>query len=257
MNKKNSIADDYMDVDVAYLLGMIMARGTFHVERDIKRLLIQFPYQLMEVKGIPGSKLKFNQETEIRLSLDDVRRRINELLEVNVDLEKSAYEVILKATFTKNTMSWRNLRLLCGNKFTYNEFCMPEGMFDMPEDIQREFIRGIADASASPSDADRDQIGLQRIVIQFQNLNWILPIQVCKLLQENLGMNVQHILWGHPNIRTSSQVDESWAKEHRLRIYAEDFVPIGFNFKYNASLTLNCRKLLIYNNSISSCRDYI
>lgn len=236
MNKKNSIADDYMDVDVAYLLGMIMARGTFHVERDIKRLLIQFPYQLMEVKGIPGSKLKFNQETEIRLSLDDVRRRINELLEVNVDLEKSAYEVILKATFTKNTMSWRNLRLLCGNKFTYNEFCMPEGMFDMPEDIQREFIRGIADASASPSDADRDQIGLQRIVIQFQNLNWILPIQVCKLLQENLGMNVQHILWGHPNIRTSSQVDESWAKEHRLRIYAEDFVPIGFNFKYKQKI---------------------
>jgi len=85
INKKISTTDDYMDVDVAYLLGMIMVRGTFHIERDIKRLLIHFPYQLMEIKGIPGSKLKFNQETQIRLSLDDVRRRINELLEVNDD----------------------------------------------------------------------------------------------------------------------------------------------------------------------------
>ncbi|MBI4823611.1 MAG: hypothetical protein HY805_05215 [Nitrospirae bacterium] len=74
---------DYMDNDVAYLLGMIMVRGSFHVERDVKRLLIHFPYQLMEVKGLPDSKLKFNQETEIRLNLDDVRKRINELLEVN------------------------------------------------------------------------------------------------------------------------------------------------------------------------------
>lgn len=230
------LVDDYMDADVAYLLGMIMVRGTFHIERDIKRLLIHFPYQLMEVKGLPNSRLKFNQETEIRLSLEDVRRRINELLEVNVDSEKSTYEVTLKATFTKNTMSWRNLRLLCGNKFSYREFCIPEAMFDMPEDIQREFMRGIADASASPSDADRNQIGLQRIVIQFQYPNWILPIQVCRLLQENLGVNVQHILWGHPNTRTPGQAGESWAKEHRLRIYTEDFAPIGFNFKYKQKI---------------------
>lgn len=232
------LINDYMDNDVAYLLGMIMVRGTFHIKQDVRRLLIHFPYQLMEVRGLPSSKLKFNQETEIRLSLEDVRRRINELLEVNVDIERATNEVTLKAIFTKNTMSWRNLRLLCNNKVSYNEFVIPDVMFNMPKDIQREFIRGIADAGASPSYSDRDQVGLQRIVIQFQNPNWILPIQVCKILQENLEVNVQHILWGHPNIRTPDR-DEgsgSWAKEHRLRIYAEDFVSIGFNFGYKQKI---------------------
>lgn len=224
-----------MDPDVAYLLGMIMVRGTFHVERDIKRLIIQFPYYLMQIQGLPGGN-PIDQETAIRLSLDDVRRRINELLNVNIDLERANKEVILKATFTKNTMSWRNLRLLCNNLSNYSQFSIPEVMFDMPEVIQKEFIRGIVDNAASPSYADRDQVGLQRIVIQFQHPNWFLPIQVCRLLQEGLGIKVQHILWGHPNIRTSGQSGEAWAKEHRLRIYADNFAPIGFNFKYKQKI---------------------
>lgn len=238
------LTDDYMDNDVAYLLGMIFVRGTFQIDGDVRRLLIHFPYHLMEVRGLPGSTLKFEQETQIRLSLEDVRRRINELLEVNVDIERARNEVTLKATFTKNTMSWRNLRLLCNNKSNNSEFTVPDVMFNMPEDIQKEFIRGITDAAASPSYSDRDQIGMQRIVIQFQNPNWILPIQVCKLLQENLKVNVQHILWGHPNIRTpgkdegkiSGKSGETWAKEHRLRIYSDDFESIGFNFKYKQKI---------------------
>lgn len=246
------LIDDYMDNDVAYLLGMILVRGTFHIERDVRRLLIHFPYQLMEVKGLPNSKLRFNQENEIRLNLDDVRRRINELLEVNVDLEKANSEVILKATFTKNTMSWRDLRLLSGNKTNYSEFNIPDVMFDMPEDIQKEFIRGIADAASSPSFSDRDQIGLQRIVIQFQNPNWLLPIQVCRLLQEKLAVRVQHILWGHPNIRTSGQIGESWAKEHRLRIYAEEFASIGFNFKYKQKILEEMVKFNSKNKKVES-----
>jgi hypothetical protein len=248
MSKTILLLDDYMDNDVAYLLGMIMVRGTFHIERDVKRLIIHFPYHLMEVKGLPNSKLKFNQENEIRLSLDDVRRRINELLEVNVDIEKTGSEIVLKAIFTKNTMSWRNLMFLCNNKSSYNDFVIPKVMFEMPKDIQKEFVRGIADAAASPSYSDRDQAGLQRIVIQFQNSNWFLPIQVCKLLQENLNVNVQHILWGHPNVRTPNRKSgETWAKEHRLRIYAEDFKTIGFNFKYKQMIF---KELVEYNQKI-------
>jgi hypothetical protein len=225
-----------MDPDVAYLLGMIMVRGTFCIEKDVTRLLIHFPYRLMEVNPLPNSKLKFNQEKEIRLCLEDVRRRICELLEVDVEIERGSSEVILKAIFTKNTMSLRNLRLLCNNRTNYNEFVIPDVMFEMSEDIQKEFIRGMADAASSPSNSDRDQRDLQRIVIQFPHSNWILPIQVCKMLQENLGVNVQHILWGHPNVRTPEDKETNWTKEHRLRIFAEDFWKIGFNFEYKQKI---------------------
>lgn len=46
---------DYLDNDVAYLLGMIMMRGTFHVDGDIRRLIIQFPYKNVQVKSVPNS----------------------------------------------------------------------------------------------------------------------------------------------------------------------------------------------------------
>jgi hypothetical protein len=223
---------DYIDIDVAYLLGLIIGRGEFSEEGEIKRLLIHFPFELMHVKGPPESELEFDQETQIRLCLDDVRRRINELLEVNVDIERYPNEITLKAVFTKTTMAWRNLRMLCNYKNSYYEFELPQVIYNVSQDLQKEFIRGLADSSASPSYADRDQAGFQRIVIQFNNQNWKLPIQVCKLLQENLNVNVQHILFGHPNIRTSGQITSHWAKEHRLRIYADDFASIGFNFPY-------------------------
>lgn len=228
--------DDYMDNDVAYLLGLIMIRGTFHIEGDVRRLIIHFPYQLMEVQALPNSNLRFNQDEKIRLSLDDIRRRINELLDVNVDIERNKNVISLKAVFTKNTMSWRNLRLLCKNKTNFYEFEIPEVMYEMPEDIQKEFIRGIADAASSPSYSDRDQAGYQRVVFQFPYQNWQLPLQVCKLLQENLGIKVQHILWGHPNIRTPEEDQGHWAKEHRMRIYAEEFIKIGFNFEYKQEI---------------------
>jgi hypothetical protein len=228
---------DYMDNDVAYLLGLIIGRGVFSELGDTRRLLIHFPFELMQVRGIPGSRLRFDQKKEIRLCLDDARRRLNELLEVNVDIETAANEITLKAIFTKATMSWRNLKMLCYERLSFHEFEIPEILYQVPADLQVEFLRGIADSTASPSYSDRDQAGNQRIVLQFNNLNWRLPIQVCRLLQECLNVKVQHVLFGHPNIRTSSRrTSQQWAKEHRLRIFAEDFESIGFNFPYKQQI---------------------
>jgi hypothetical protein len=47
---------------------------------------------------------------------------------------------------------------------------------------------------------------------------------------------VQHILWGHPNLRDTRGRGKQWAKEHRIRIYAEHFVPIGFHFSFKRQI---------------------
>jgi len=41
-----------------------------------------------------------------------------------------------------------------------------------------------------------------------------------------LGIPIQYIGYGHPNIRGGKGT--SWAKEHQMKIYAEDFSSIGF-----------------------------
>jgi hypothetical protein len=229
--------DDYLDPDVAYLLGLITARGQFHVEGDIRRLVINFPYRVFNARPPEGSRLKFDIPTEMRLCLDDVRTRINELLEVNVSIVPSKFNTQLVAVFTKNTMSWRNLTTLLKHRASYEEFEVPEILFETPRDIQLEYARGFADASATPTDADHVQFGsanpkFYRIVLQVNHNNWLLPIQMCRLLQVNLNVSVQHILWGHPNLRDSGNKGKQWAKEHRMRIYAEDFLPVGFHFPF-------------------------
>ena len=233
--------DDYLDPDVAYLLGLITARGQFYVKDDVRRLIINFPFRLFDARPPKGSKLKFDIQTEMRLCLDDVRTRINELLEVNVNIIPSAHNTQLMAVFTKNTMGWRNLTTQLRHKSSYLEFeKVPPIIFETPRDIQLEYLRGFADASATPLRSDYAQFGdspkLHRIVLQVNNANWALPTQICRMLQVNLRVPVQHILWGHPNLRDPSDKGKSWAKEHRIRIYAENFLPVGFHFPFKQKI---------------------
>jgi len=223
---------DYIDTDVAYLVGMIVARGSFHQNGDTRRLVIQFPYRHDAMTPVPGSQLNIDRETALRLSLDSIRNRIAELLEVDLRVERKEHEVSLIAVFPKETIGWRDLRYITSRKWGYLDFEVPDVIFDAERDIQTEFLRGIADTSCEPSYADRDQSERQRIVIQVQFGNWILPIQLCRLLQEKLGVAVSNILWGHPNLRTSRGGGSGWAKETRIRIFAEAFEPIGFYFDY-------------------------
>jgi hypothetical protein len=233
--------DDYLDPDVAYLLGLITARGQFYVEGDVRRLVINFPYRLFTAKPPEGSKLNFDLRTQMRLCLDDVRTRINELLEVNVSIVPSKFNTQLVAVFTKNTMSWRNLTTLLQHRSSFQEFEVPPIIYEVPHDIQLEYARGFADASASPSRSDYEQYGgdspkFHRIVLQVNHENWLLPIQICRLLQVHLKVPVQHILWGHPNLRDSGNKGKQWAKEHRIRLFAEDFLAVGFLFPFKQQI---------------------
>jgi intein/homing endonuclease len=222
---------DYIDTDVAYLVGMIVARGSFHQDGDVRRLVIQFPYRHDAMTPLPDSQIEIDRETALRLSLDSIRARISELLEVNLRVVRKAHEVSLFAVFPRETIGWRDLRFITGAKSNYLEFDVPQIIFDSDSDIQKEFLRGIADTSCEPSYADRYHGERQRIVIQVQFGNWVLPIQLCKLLQEYLNIPVSNILWGHPNLRTPSG-GSGWTKETRIRIFAEAFEPIGFYFEY-------------------------
>jgi len=59
--KKNNF--DYIDTDVAYLVGMIVARGAFHQDGDVRRLVIQFPYRHDAMTPVPGSQISGDRET--------------------------------------------------------------------------------------------------------------------------------------------------------------------------------------------------
>lgn len=220
--------EDYMDEDVAYLVGLILVRGTLVEEGDIRRLSIEFPYKSLEATGVSTS---VNQRGALLLAVNSIRDRVNELLDVDLKVEDLNNSVVLSSVFTKNSMAWRNLKLILGNRVSYAEFQLNPVFYEVETNIRKELVRGVADATGfiRPSN---NYYGRHRIYFEINNANWHLPIQMCKLLQE-MSVGVQLIQWGHPNLREPERVDvdpenSTWAREHQIKVFPEEFESVGF-----------------------------
>ncbi|RLG16978.1 hypothetical protein DRN63_03510 [Nanoarchaeota archaeon] len=240
---------DYLDVDVAYLLGLLVARGEFSESGGVKRIVIEFPFRNLEVEGI---KEKIVQKDQILLSLRKVTRRINELTDMNVREEEREQAVYLIMETMKNTMFIRNLKALLKGKRSHYEFEIPEEIFQSTTDIQKEFLRGYADVAGSARWANRNKWGRCRVYLDILNPNWRLPVELCHLIQDFLRIPIDTITYGHPNIRDPNLVEykkgreDAWAREHQIKIFAEEFERIGFYMSHKQKVL---QELAEYNRS--------
>lgn len=222
----------FLDPDMAYLLGLIVGRGTIRETSGMRQLVIEYPFRSLDAKGIRKS---FDTKDKTLLSLDDTINRLGELTEVTPKkiVSQNAVSIVLEST--KNSLLWRNINKLLKGKASFREMEVPEIIYSAEEEIKKEFLRGVADVTGSIGTGGRDQAGRHRVYISILSENWKLPIQICKVLQDKpLDIPVNTIDWGHPNIRNGN-VEEykrgrehAWAREHQLKVYAEYFEPVGF-----------------------------
>lgn len=222
----------FLDPDMAYLLGLIVGRGTIREISGKRQLIIEYPFRNLVAKGITKS---FDAKDKILLSLDETINRLGELMEIMPRKVSSENSVSIVVESNKYGILWRNIDRLLLNKTSFREMEVPEILFTSSEDIKKEFLRGVADVTGSIGTGGRDQVGRHRVYISVLNDNWKLPIQICRLLQEDpLNIPVNTIDWGHPNIRNGNLKDydrgatQVWAREHQLKVYAEYFEKVGF-----------------------------
>ena len=230
---------DYLDADVAYLLGLIVARGEIMESSGVKRIIIEFPFRNLEVEGI---KKKVVQKDQILLSLRTVIRRVSELVDANIREEEKEQAVYLIIETMKNTMFLRNIRTLLDGKTSYYEFRIPKEIFLSFKDVQKEFLRGYADVAGSARWANRNRWGRCRVYLDVLNPNWYLPVELCRLIQDYLKIPVDTITYGHPNLRDPKMVEynkgrkEAWAREHQIKIFADEFEKIGFYMSHKQEI---------------------
>jgi len=229
---------DYLDEDVAYLLGLIVCRGKLIDAASIRTLTIEFPFKSLTA---PGVATTYDQPTQLALGSNKIRDRISELLGTTVSVISTRSKVTMTAHFLQNTIVWRDLKELLNGAKDYTNSAVPAEVFKAPTSIKREFVRGVVDGSAwlRPGTFFRDKtMGKRRVFIAIDNRNWQLPIQLCSLLQEHLNVSVGEILWGHPNLRdpTCRFPNRLQGREHQIRIFCEAFEPIGFNLEYKNQL---------------------
>jgi len=227
---------DIIDPDLAYLLGLIIGRGTIRVTNGHRQLIIEFPFRNLVAKGL---KSKYETKDKISASLDEIINRMGELTGITPHKRTTKTSVSITFDAIKNSYIWRIIDKLLKGKRSFREMEIPEPIFESDEDIKKELLRGIADVTGSIGLGGRDQVGRHRVYVSILYDNWKLPIQICKLLQDSpLRIPVMTIDWGHPNIRNGHMTrynrgsKEFWAKEHQLKIYAEYFEKIGFRIDH-------------------------
>ena len=243
--KRLSATDNYMDHDVAYLLGMVVGRGSMTETGNDRRLVIDFPYRALHAKGVSQS---FDQPTHLELAVYNIRNRIEQLVEAEFDtnITRSKCQFIMR--FGRKNTSWRNLRVITEGQTSYRASVVPQRILGAPEDIQKEFMRGLADVCGFVR-ASNHFHGAHRVYIQIPAQNWRLPVSLCRLLQVHLGVPVQLIQWNHPNTRIPNQTEKKLtSREHQLKIFAHAFVSVGFYVDYKqrileelAELNKDCR----------------
>ena len=226
----------FLDPDMAYLLGLIVGRGTIREVSGKRQLIIEYPFKNLTAKGISKT---FQAKDKILLSLDETINRLGELMEITPKKVTNENSVSIIIESNRYGILWRNIDRLLLNKRSFREMEIPYILFKASEDIKKEFIRGIADVTGSIGTGCRDQAGRHRVYISILNDNWKLPIQICNLLQgQPLYIPVNTIDWGHPNTRNGNLKDYSrgakhaWAREHQLKVYAEYFEKIGFRITH-------------------------
>jgi len=222
---------DYIDEDIAYLLGSIVARGEINYDNGL--ILIRYPYKYLEIDG----QLTWQS---IVISLDKVANRFKKL---GFDIDKEALgpgkDITLILETKPESLQMRLMRFFFGNKTNYREFEVPMKLWQCSSNIVKEFIRGYCDVAAHIRASNRDEDGFHRVYIDVLFQNWRLPVQLCNLIQIKAGVPVHTIVWAHPNIRDPHVKHGSgnwWKKEHQIKIYAHHFLPIGFYIKHKQQL---------------------
>ena len=227
----------YLDLDVAYLLGLLVARGRLIEDKGTYNVILAFPKAALQATG---SVHQFDGEREVRLELERVRRRVWSVLGGDVGIEDGGDSWRLVVRLFMPTVSWRNLRALLNDRTGYEYFEIPEVLMhpDTPRDYKLEFIRGFADVAGNIRLANRDREGRHRVRLDVLNYktNWKLPVQLCQLLQDHLDVGVSSIIWGHPNM------GRAW-REHQINIYADEFEKVGFSFGFKQQVLIELAEL--------------
>ena len=227
--------ENYLDPDVAYLLGLITIRGELYESQGDKRIVIQFPFKSLIAEGI---KTHVDQKDQLDMAVNRIRDRLQELVESHIDVDRGNNEIIFSMRFLRNSMVWRNIRYMFGRKRSFREFEIPRSILEALDDaIKIEFLRGVADAGGFVRPSNHYLNGKNRVYIEVNNRNWKLPTQLCRLMQVDLDVPVQLIQWGHPNVRQPNKKEgTAWAKEHQVKIFVEEFAKIGFYVRYKEKI---------------------
>jgi hypothetical protein len=236
-----------MNVEMAYLIGMILGNGEIQQGKNETTVTIEIPHKNLYTDD------EKDVQVYVKASLMDIRQILEPLLGTNLICTQNNSST--KMTFSKPNAEHVMRQILHfvggGSKHLYMK--MSDDIFSISKNEKKSMLRGFADVTGyiRKSNIAFGQEGAYRVYIEIP-ANWQMTIDLANLLKE-VEVPVQNIDFGHPNFRDShlKKYNEGkrlyWKKEHQIKIFANEFLAIGFNVshkqdaleKYSKELLLN------------------
>lgn len=216
-----------MNNEMAYLLGMICGNGEIQRGNFDTIVSIDIPHKKLETE--------FMQDVQIyvKASVADIKNILEPLLGTHLSFIQKQTSTILSFRKPNNDYLIREILRYIGNGTSHSNIRLHHDIFNFTRDEKIQFLRGFSDVTGyiRRSNYFFDKYK-HRVYLEVPN-NWYLVVDICNLLYD-LDIPVQNIDWGHPNMRDSklkkynSGNPNFWKKEHQIKIWANEFLPIGF-----------------------------
>lgn len=222
-----------MNIEMAYLLGMILGNGEIQQNSTETKITIDIPHKNLYTDDMKDTSVY------VKASLFDIQSILEPL--IGQHLIQSETKHSTKITFSKpnNEYVMREILRLVGSGTHHSTMKMNEELFSITSDEKKALLRGIADVTGyirASNIAFKKESKQHRVYIEIPG-NWYMVIDIANMLKA-VDIPVQTIDFGHPNFRDSNldKYNEGkkyyWKKEHQVKIYANEFLPIGFNIKH-------------------------
>ena len=242
---------------MAYLTGLVLGNGEIQQNNRETTVTIDLPYKNLYTDD--------NKDVAIYVmaSVVDIRTIIEPLIGHSLAVSEQRHST--KLSFTKPNSEYviRELIRIVGAGRHHSTMTMSEELFQMSTDERKSLLRGIADATAyiRHSNMAFGKNGMHRVYIEIPN-NWYMVTDIANMLK-SVDVPIQTIDFGHPNFRDSQKKKynegktDFWKKEHQIKIYANEFLPIGFSIRHKQqALAKYAKELLEYADSYFTHKYY-
>lgn len=216
-----------MNREMSYLLGLICGNG------EIKRGTI---YTTVSIE-IPHKKLVTENNNDVRIyvraSITDIRTILEPLIGTGLSFTQQDNYSFISFTKSNNDYLMREILRYIGSATSHENIRLDDEIFGFTRDEKLSFLQGFSDVTGYIRRSNYFfKTHMHRVYLEIPH-NWYLVIDICQLLKD-VDIPVQTIDWAHPNMRDgylnkyNDGKTEFWKKEHQIKIWANEFLPIGF-----------------------------
>ncbi len=216
-----------MNCEMAYLLGMICGNGSIQRGNRDTSISIEIPHKKLTTES------NNNVRVYVQASITNIRDKIEPLIGSNASFTQSPNTSYLCITLSNDNYVMREIFRSFKNRTSQDNFNIPEDIVSSTPVDKFSFLKGLSDVTAYIRRSNyffNDY--MHRVYIEIPQ-NWGLVIDICNLLK-SVDIPVQTIDWAHPNIRDGKLTKYKqgyknfWKKEHQIKVFANEFLPVGF-----------------------------